>query len=105
MNLSEEKLIELYKNTSPYESGILMKNAIQNILDYRIIVAANINDFSNVDIYKSAINLLFENCKNSIFILDTLALTYNLDALYGEDLNDKEKIGEFTRDFVIKSIF
>jgi len=100
MEQTKNNLTELYKKTSCYESGVLIKNAIQNILDYRLMVGANVNEFSNKDTYKVAFHMLYENCRNSIAILNTLASSYDLDLIYDDDLNNKEKINEFTHDFV-----
>lgn len=101
MDQLKGNITELYKRTSCYESGVLIKNAIQNILDYRLLVGANVNEFISKDTYKATFNMLYENCKNSISILNTLSSSYNLDLFYRENLSDKEKVDEFTLDFVI----
>ena len=101
MSQLKGNITELYKRTSHYESGVLIKNAIQNILDYRLLVGANSDECINQDIYKATSNILYNNCINSISMLNTLSSSYNLDLFYRESLNDKEKIDEFTLDFVM----
>lgn len=101
MNVKNDNMTELYKRTNCYESGIVIKNAIQNILDYRLVVEANTNEFINKETYKAAFDILYDNCRNSISILNTLASSYNLDLFYCDNLSDQEKVDEFTLGFVV----
>lgn len=98
---------ELLQKVTTVESEILIKNANQNILDYRKMVAilpSTVLEGSSKHIFDRYKKLLLQNCRNSIAILNDLSNFYGVELLYKGELGNSKEIDLFTADYLYSTL-
>ncbi|NBI06089.1 hypothetical protein [Senegalia massiliensis] len=85
--------------------ALILNNVIKNIRDYKRIKFEIFHIFADEKLYKSTQKSFYNNCQNSILLLNNLFQSYGLYTIFVGDIESEEDVDDFIKNLPLEDFF